>query len=92
MKKPNTWYQECLKNSTRYHKEQLDGVILKYERVLLSIAEDDFNQLQVDESIRQGKDGFDDDKFMKNAQLKAMEEAKQRITAQVCHLKAASIH
>lgn len=92
MKMSIPWYQECQVNSTRYHKEQLEDVLRNYERVLLSMAQDDFRQVQIDEAIRQRKDGFDDDKFMKNARLKAMEEAKQRITAQVCQLKAASIH
>lgn len=86
------WYQECLANSTRYHKEQLEYAMEKFQTALLGIAQDEFKQVQIDEAISQHKNGFDDDKFMKSARLKAMEEAKQRITAQVCQLKAASIH
>jgi hypothetical protein len=84
-------HQECLYNSNLYHKRELEGLFNQYQRLLYSMADDDFRQIQVDEAIRRGIDDFDSDKFMKSARLKAKEEAEQRITAQLSQLKAASI-
>jgi len=92
MKNKISWYQECLKNSTDSVNRDLECILSRFALIMRNKFDNDFRKVQIDEAIRQGKDGFDSDKFMKNARLKAKEEAEQRITAQVCQLKAASIH
>jgi hypothetical protein len=87
MKHNIEWHQECSNNSKRYLENQLSGIFNRLENILLDIANDDFRQVQIEEATRQCKDGFDLDKFMKTARIKAKEEAKQRITAQMCQLK-----
>lgn len=92
MKMKISWYQECLKNSMDSVNRDLESCLSRFSWIMRNKYENDFRKVQIEEAIRQGKDGFDSDKFMKNARLKAMEEAELRITAQVCQLKAASIH
>jgi hypothetical protein len=92
MKMKISWYQECLKNSTDSVSRDLESNLSRFAWIMRNKFDNDFRKVQIEEAIRQGKDGFDSDKFMKNARLKAKEDAEQRITAQVCQLKAASIH
>ena len=91
MKMTIQWYQECLKNSTDSVNRDLESCLSRFAWIMRNMYENDFRKIQIDEAIHQGKEGFDSDKFMKNARLKSKEEAEQRITAQVCQLKAASI-
>ncbi len=92
MKMKISWHQTRLENSTDSASRDLESCLSRLSCIMRNKYENGFYTDQIEEAVRQNKDGFDSDKFMNNARLKAAEEAKQRITAQVCQLKAAIIY
>ena len=81
------WYQECLENSTKYHKSKIESLLEEYKYSLIGIAEDTFKQIQINKATHQHKNGFDADKFMKKERLKFMEEAKRIIEEKMEQIK-----
>jgi len=65
MKKPLHWHKQCLKNQKAYLNElkrDLDKVQKNYENCLNSTL---FYIKQVETAEKEGKDGFDPDKYLK---------------------------
>ncbi len=65
MKMPMGWHEWCLKNSKENlarEEETFARLTAAIERFRKQVA---FHEAQIAEAQRQGKDGFDQDKFMK---------------------------
>ena len=65
MKMPIEWHENCVKNQKAYREKVKDGMdqtIRDYQRLCADI---DKKEQQIKEAKRQGKDGFDADKFLK---------------------------
>lgn len=69
MKRPVEWHEECLANfldgleSARLRAEQAAAHVARMEKAA------DFSRRQIAEAKRQGKDGFDSDRFMRNTHV-----------------------
>lgn len=67
MKRSIEWYQDCVKN----HERSLEEQILKFERYVtreqesISRSKKDlaYTKAQIERAIREGRDGFDSEKF-----------------------------
>ena len=64
MKHSIQWHKECLANKESWM--EMEKLSIKYleERVARQKVENDFYRKQIEEAIKQGKDGFDSDKFL----------------------------
>jgi len=63
MKQSIEWHQECLVNSTRYAKarrEEAEKALAVVEKLEQSNG---LKQAQIDLATKEGKDGFDEDKY-----------------------------
>ena len=83
-----SWYQECLKNSCLSVVRDREHIVSECRSLLFLIADNKFKQIQIDFAIRNKKESFDDEKYMKNARLEYMKEAEQRITAALQNVAA----
>lgn len=60
------WHEDCLVNQKNYVKglqEEMERAIAKYESALKNL---NFYEYQIKTAKEQGRDGFDDEKFLKN--------------------------
>ena len=76
MKMSIEWHKESLKNtklSLERKKRQLEDLQIEVARDLQRMT---FYDAQVYEAIRQDKDGFDSDKFLKNVKATFIDESK----------------
>lgn len=83
-----SWYQECLKNSSLSVVRDREHIVSECRRMLWLIAENRFRQIQINSAVRDKKEAFDDQKYMKNARQEYMKEAEQRITAALQNVAA----
>ena len=83
-----SWYQNCLKNSSLSAVREREHIVSECRRLLHLIADNKFKQIQIDFAIRNKKESFDYEKYMKNARLEYMKEAEQRITAALQNVAA----
>lgn len=71
MKMPIEWHEECLVN----HHASLNRIKQEFKRheenLLRATSEYEFRKLQIEEAKRQGKDGFDSERFLKKRAAKA---------------------
>jgi SMC interacting uncharacterized protein involved in chromosome segregation len=69
MKKPISWHQECfanMKNSLENKKEELNRIQFKLQSDIDKLENEIlFLELQINTAIKQKKDGFDKDLFLK---------------------------
>ena len=65
MKRPIEWHENDLKTAMAYHAELYDAMISAIQNFERSSDEIKFMDMQIEEAKRQGKDGFDADKFLK---------------------------
>lgn len=70
MKKSIFWHKHCLKSQKQYLaelKRQVEVAQKNYENCLNSTL---FYEKQIEEAEKEGKDGFDPDKYLKKRQTK----------------------
>jgi hypothetical protein len=63
MKHSIEWHKKCLESSTKYAKsrrEEAERALVAVERLEQSNG---LRQAQIDLAIKEGKDGFDEDKY-----------------------------
>ena len=65
MKHTIEWHRECLKNSLASAQRKKEVIDRMTDELSIDNARNRFLQYQIDEAIRLGKDGFDDEKFMR---------------------------
>lgn len=65
------WHQDSLRNQLAYLKRLEDDLQRKQQEIARIKADVEHYQSQIDEAVKQGKDSFDPDRFMKRKPLGA---------------------
>ncbi len=73
-----SWYQECQRN----FKRSIDEKILKKLQLTEEIRQDEkrfsFKERQINEAIKQGKEKFDEERFLIKKVRKCQKEVRKR--------------
>lgn len=62
-KRPVEWHQECLKNAMLWHEQIAAAIAKLQEQFNRNQASIERLQEQIERALREGKDGFDADKY-----------------------------
>jgi len=83
MKFEISWHKNGASNHYISTIRDINHVKSEIGNLYRSIADYSFKQLQIAQAIKDKKEAFDEEKYMKNARQEFMEKAKQRLTAAV---------
>ncbi len=67
MKKPISWHKDCLSNRKKYMVRQLKEIAWQLDKIndaVGSLEEIEFREEQIETATREGKDSFDEDKYL----------------------------
>jgi hypothetical protein len=58
------WHQTCLRNFKQHIDMQLSNIIKLQEKLIKDEEQYNFKEMQISEALRQGKEKFDNEKFL----------------------------